>query len=392
MKKIILQSFALSILLLILIGCVKEEHVINTTIPIPKLPDIPYNYAKMAADIDEHILLQTVEENDLRFFFDLSNIFPNAIPVSNKRATLGRVLFYDKQLSKSNTVSCGSCHQQSNAFADANAFSAGFSGQMTHRNTMSIVNMRVNNNLFWDSRAATLEALALLPIQNSVEMGLGSIAELENKLQKLPYYPYLFEEAYGTPDITEGRIANAIAQFLSTIGSVESKFDQAQKGLVELSPLEKKGEALFFSEETQCSSCHAGPNFSAPDFRGAEYGRSDSGDEDRKGTANIGLDLDYADNGIANGRFKIPSLRNIALTAPYMHDGRLETLEEVIEHYDSEVKPHDFLDEKFIATNSKMPARLDLSDYEKEALVAFLHTLTDEQILQDIRLSDPFED
>ena len=356
----------------------------------PVLPENVYNYSNvdippfMAGDFSNGgMVVDNGQLINLDFApsgnsFELANI-------TDAGATLGRVLFYDRQLSINNAVACGSCHRQEFAFADGKKGSEGFGSKVTPRNSMGIVNVAMNNNLFWDSRIASLRQMVTKPVQNHIEMGMESMEVLSEKLAKADYYPPLFEAAFGTPQVTEGRIALALTQFLSSMITANSKFDHGQENnFAAFSELEKMGQGLFFSERAQCSSCHSGPNFSAPDAPGGPYGGSDV-----RGTANIGLDLVYQDNGKGDGQFKIPSLRNIALTAPYMHDGRFNTLEEVVEHYNSGIQAHHNLDPKFIGPDGN-PRRLGLNVMEKSALVAFLKTLTDEQLVQDVRFSDPF--
>ena len=238
-------------------------------------------------------------------------------------------------------------------------------------------------------------------------MGLDNPAHLVEKINSLDYYAPLFEEAFGSSTATEEGISKAIAQFLRSLTSFDSKFDAGVPTTYSnFTPLEKEGFDLFFNwEKTHCSSCHAGTNFSG-------WG------SDR---ANIGLEMEYADPGIAGaennpdmtGWFKVPSLRNVALTAPYMHDGRFATLEEVIEHYSTGVVAHPNLDWRmtenggniffddgfgsgaidllpFPAGEFGSPRQLNLTDHEKEALIAFLHTLTDRSLATDQRFSDPF--
>ncbi len=360
-------------------------------IAAPDLPGEFYNYSdvemppQMAGGffnggmvIDNNMLINFVDV-PVGNTFEMSNI-------TDAGATLGRVLFYDRQLSINNAVACGSCHRQEFAFADGQTGSPGFGGKMTPRNSMAIVNVALNNNLFWDSRLASLREMVIQPVQNHIEMGMESMDVLSSKLAKSDFYPPLFEAAFGSPEVNEDRIASALTQFLSAMITANSKFDHGQEnGFVNFSELEKMGKALFFSERAMCSSCHSGANFSAPDGPGDPYGTPTL-----KGTANIGLDLVYKDNGKGEGQFKIPSLRNIALTAPYMHDGRFNTLEEVVEHYNSGIQAHRNLDPKFIGPDGN-PKRLELNALEKSALVAFLKTLTDEELLRDIRFSDPFQ-
>lgn len=360
------------------------------------LPDTVYHYADV--QLPPHLLSQFSVGggviNNVNFAVDFVGddflprigIFSNSLtPVTDEGATLGRVLFYDPQLSINNLISCGSCHKQANGFADPVKGSKGFGGKVTPRNSMAIVNPGLNNHLFWDSRASSLQELALMPIQNHIEMGMEEVSVLESKLAKIDYYPELFEKAYPGQGIKSELIANALSQFLASMVTCKSKFDQGfGTNFDNYTSLEKMGKDLFFSERTQCSSCHAGGNFAAPDFPGGEYGSPEI-----KGSANIGLDEVYADNGMGQGQFRIPSLRNIALTAPYMHDGRFNTLEQVVDQYNSHIQPHQNLDAKLRNTDGS-PRRMNLNALEKKALVAFLKTLTDEDYVKDVKFSDPF--
>lgn len=310
--------------------------------------------------------------------------------LSNFSVKLGRVLFYDKKLSINNTVSCATCHIQSLAFADNKSFSTGFGGRSTKRNSMAIQNPVNNNNMFWDSRASSPLELSLMPVFDHLEMGIESDEMLENKLKNTSYYPDLFYNAFGSTEITRAKISLAMTQFVNALFSKESAFDKGQQNnFANFNPLEKYGKDLFFSERLMCSQCHAGSNFSAPDEPGGAYGGSGFGGDDPKGTANIGLDISYLDNGKGSGKFKIPSLRNIELTAPYMHDGRFKTLEEVLNHYSHGIKDHPALDGKFRANGQ--PKKLNLDDNEKQALMAFLRTLTDKNLISNKKFSDPFK-
>lgn len=347
------------------------------------LPDEAFDYQSL--EFPEHI---SVTSNKDLFFDDV--IAPNPT-ITNDGATLGRVLFYDPQLSINNSVACASCHHQSRAFADGLQGSVGFGGEVTPRNSMAIVNPSINNNLFWDSRVQSLPDLILQPIQNHVEMGMEDLDILVKKLSATDYYPELFRKAYGTSDVTTHGIANAMAQFLGSMKSVNSKFDQGIANNFEnFTALENMGMTIFNSTNAQCSSCHAGGNFSAPDGPNDPYGGGGSnGGSSRQGTTNIGLDLSTVDEGRGDGNFRIPTLRNISMTAPYMHDGRFGSLEDVVEHYNSGVNAHPALDDKFKNSDGS-PRRLGLTSIEKEALVAFLHTLTDESFMEDEKFSDPF--
>jgi cytochrome c peroxidase len=307
-------------------------------------------------------------------------------PITDAGATLGRVLFYDAKLSRNNAVSCASCHKQNLAFSDNGKGSAGFGGLVTPRNSMAITNPLFNHNLFWDSRSTSAMDLVTKPIQNHIEMGIEDMTALSAKLAEVEYYPELFKQAFGSADIHEQRIASALSQFVNSMTSVDSRFDREQvRNFSGFSTLEKMGMDLFMSKRANCTGCHAQPTFAAADFPGGEYGAPTV-----KGTANVGLDVVYKDQGKEEGQFRIPSLRNIALTAPYMHDGRFETLEEVVEHYNSGIAMHRKLDRK-LRNPDGTPKRLNLDALEKRALVAFLRTLTDETFVRDPKFSDPFK-
>ena len=309
-----------------------------------------------------------------------------AMTFSNASATLGRVLFYDKRMSLNNTVSCGSCHHQAIGFSDRMPVSVGFGGKTTKRNSMSINNPVQFNNLFWDSRAQSTMDLSLRPVFDHIEMGMESDEMLEKKLAATDFYGPLFNQAFGTPEITRRKISLAITHFLSSMVSMNSKSDmvEANSGQVQFSMLEKMGHDLFFSERTGCFKCHSGSNFSAPDDPGGAYGAPTVA-----GTANVGLDKTYADNGKGNGKFRIPSLRNIELSAPYMHDGRFNTLEAVVDHYSHGIQAHPHLDANLKDKNGQ-PKKMNFTQEEKDALVAFLRTLTDPVFTKDPKYSDPF--
>lgn len=312
---------------------------------------------------------------------------PNNNPVSNIGATLGRVLFYDQRLSANNTISCASCHLQANGFSDPGQFSTGFEGGLTPRNSMGLANARFyeNGNFFWDERAASLETQVLLPIQDEIEMGL-TLDEMEQKLQAEAYYQVLFRMVYGDEEVTANRVSLALAQFVRSMVSYQSPYDEGlaqvndeEDNFPNFSASENRGKQLFFSNQTRCSDCHHTNAF--------------VGDAAR----NNGLDALLVDLGVAGvtgnnndrGEFKVNSLRNIALTAPYMHDGRFATLMDVVEHYNSGVQNSPDLDDR-LRNNNNMVRRLNLSDADKQALVDFMETLTDDSFINNPKFSDPF--
>jgi len=307
-------------------------------------------------------------------------------PTTDAGAALGRVLFYDKRLSRNGTVSCSSCHQQAHGFSDPNRFSTGFEGGLTGRNSMGLTNARwyLRRAFFWDERAATLEIQVLQPIQNAVEMGL-TLTELEARVAAEPYYQTLFTGAFGTPQVTSDRISRSLAQFVRSIISTQTKFDAGVPvNFANFTAQENQGRQLF-TGQGGCAACHGTDNF-VP------------------GNAifNNGLENPYTDKGVGEvtgrpqdeGLFKVPSLRNIALTAPYMHDGRFANLEQVVEHYNSGVVNHPNLSPQLRnppgAPGAGQPRRLNLTNGQKAALVAFLRTLTDSSLPTDPKFSDPF--
>lgn len=334
----------------------------------PNLPDSLENYAN--PDLPAHF-----ETGRIR---SLDNT-PADNPVTDAGATLGRVLFYDRNLSANNTTSCASCHSQNNGFSDPDQFSEGFNGEFTPRNSMGLANARYYENgaFFWDERAESLEDQVLEPIQNSVEMGL-TLDEMVIKLNQLDYYPDLFEDAFGTPDITSERASLAMAQFVRSMVSYESKYDEGvSQNFANFTDEENRGRELF--DRLNCDSCHPTDLFVWDEAR------------------NNGLDATTTDPGLAfvtnnrndEGKFKVNSLRNIELTAPYMHDGRFGTLEEVIDFYSTGIQDHDNLDNR-LTRGGGTPRRFNIDEDEKAELIAFLLTLTDEEFVTDSKFRDPF--
>ncbi|WP_421946333.1 cytochrome c peroxidase [Phaeodactylibacter xiamenensis] len=356
------------------------DPVGNDCLTLPE--EAPFNYANLP----------------LPLFFNAPPIqgadnTPADNPVTDEGATLGRVLFYDTRLSVNQTVACASCHKQELAFSDDATLSEGFDGEHTARHSMglSMAKYYPNGHFFWDERSGTLEEQALLPIQDPVEMGL-TLDELIYRLETTEFYPSLFESAYGDAAITEDRIARALAQFIRSMVSYQSKWDQGRQqappGPPNQGPLpnftdqENLGKAVFFDPELgNCAVCHGTDAFIASEARNNGLDTDPSIDPGLGGVTGIPQEI---------GLFKVPSLRNIGLTAPYMHDGRFETLDEVVDHYNSNVQPHPNLSHQLRIGPSGPPRHLDLTEEEQEALVAFLHTLTDEAFIADERWSDPF--
>lgn len=343
------------------------------------------NEKKVAADTAQPEVYLDLS-GDAKYF---KGFYPEEI---DNKAVLGRVLFYDKQLSVNNAIACASCHKQEFAFSDNVAHSRGFEGRLTGRNSMAIqnfgngapVNMlgRFNSGfLFWDGRETDLVSLVSRPILNHVEMGITDVDELPAKLERTGYYQDLFMNAYGDKGITMDRIAEAMATFMSSILSEQTRFDRFMENQEGLTATELHGFQLF-QQKYNCGSCHV--------IQEGTYHASLF--------ANIGLDAQTKDKGAGvlgsmefpEGSFKAPNLRNVARTAPYMHDGRFNTLEEVLEHYSHGIQDHPQLDARLRDENGS-PMRMNISTQEKQAIIAFLNTTTDYAMLSDEKYSNPFK-
>ena len=308
-------------------------------------------------------------------------------------ATLGRVLFYDKQLSSDNSVSCASCHKQQLAFADDVAFSTGIMGRSTTRNSIALgvftsfgdYSSSPQTTLFWDGRAENLHDQMIQTIGNPNEMGM-SMTEVEEKVRDLEYYKVLSRKAFGTETLVKTSILIALESFINSITSNASKLDKTFHSLSVSGDLagftveQNEGKRLF---QENCLNCHS---------QGLEI----LGSFPEIFEANNGLDLEYSDKGKgeinsslqAIGIFKVPSLRNIQLTAPYMHDGRFSYLEQVIDFYSTGIQDHQNLHEQL--KDNGQAKKFNFTTVQKNALVAFLHTLTDLNMTHEVKWSDPF--
>ena len=308
--------------------------------------------------------------------FTISRTFPiPALPRDNplleERVALGNRLFHETALSRDNTISCASCHDAKAAFSDARRYSIGVGGQTGTRQGMPLLNLAWKSKFFWDGRAPSLRSQALMPIQDHVEMD-ETLDHVTAKLAGKSDYPGLFNAAFGSPDITAEKIGLAVENYLLTLTSFDSKFDRAMAGKATLSSDEQRGFELFMTEYeprtgqrgADCFHCHGGPLFSDHDFH------------------NNGLAPNPADPGryrvtqaeADRNKFATPSLRNVARTAPYMHDGRFDTLEEVVAHYSTGVHRSATLDPNL----AKHPeGGLQLSADDQQAMVSFLKTLSE---------------
>ena len=310
-------------------------------------------------------------------------------PLTVEGVALGRQLFYETALSVNSTVSCGSCHRQELAFTDGRARAQGVNGATSPRSSMSLANLAWETKLTWDGAATGLENQARIPIENPVEMH-QSLSAGAARLQASPTYPALFRKAFGSSTVTETNILKALAQFERTLISGNSRYDQYARGnRTALSSFEEQGLELFITH----------PNGTQ---RGGNCGDCHSGDlQTNHAFSNNGLDATFADLGLGlqtgrptdNGKFRVPSLRNVALTAPYMHDGRFTTLAQVVDHYNQHVilnSPN--IDVLLLNTTNDPLQRsrtLDLTVTEKAKIVAFMQTLTDTTFIRDKRFSKP---
>lgn len=284
------------------------------------------------------------------------------VPIKTK-AQLGKKLFSDPILSKDNSISCASCHIPAFGFADTFAISLGVGGTPGSRNAPSVMNLRGHDPFFWDGRAANLETQALMPIENPVEMNLP-IGQAVKRLNQNKIYRNLFLSIYKQLPNAKN-LGHALAAFQKTLETDESDFD-----LDQMSESAERGRQLFVSEKTKCFDCHNGTDFTNDDFKNIGlYDGISLVDEGRYAITKNKEDL---------GKFKTPGLRNVAVTAPYMHNGMFKTLEEVIEYYDNPYR----IVPKPINIDSTLREPLNLSQQNKTDLVNFLKALTDKQFLK----------
>lgn len=307
-------------------------------------------------------------------------------PLTVEGVALGKQLFADSGLSADGKVSCRSCHRPENAFGDPRVVSTGIYGRQGTRNASTLVNLAYQTHFFWDGRATNIEELLIQPMTRADEMGLTE-TQITEKLQKEPYTT-LFAKAFEGAKPSSQLARRAISMYVRTLVSAGSKYDRWKQGTYTMTDQEQRGMTLFFTHPVaenrtrgaNCGDCHGTISTAGNPYQFL-------------GFKNNGLDINTAnDVGLQNvtgnaddrGKFKVPSLRNIALTAPYMHDGRFKTLEEVLDHYNDPTlfsKPNvDILIQ--LGSNSRFGGSLGLTDQEKADVIAFLHTLTDTTYLQ----------
>ncbi|MBC8084161.1 MAG: cytochrome-c peroxidase [Hymenobacter sp.] len=365
-------------LLLLVAGCDKKDPQ-PAAPPLP--PATPYNLV-LPPQLPQGVAL------------------PANNPLTVEGVDLGRKLFYEVRLSRDNSMSCGSCHQQSRAFTDGRVRAVGVDGLTHPRNAMSLVNLLWEPNLNWDGSGTTFEAQARMPIENPVELH-QRLADGVSKLQQTSLYPPLFAGAFGSATITEENVLKALAQFERTLISANTRYEKSLlPGGPRLTPDEQRGRVLFFNHPGEggnmlarggsCDHCHNGntllftsTNFTVPGGITQYFnnGLLPPADPGRFGVTGVAAD---------RGKFRVPTLRNIALTAPYMHDGRFQTLEEVVDHYNEHIEVSTSVDPILLLSNTPGGTRLDLTTTEKRQLVAFLKTLTDSTFIQDPRFANPF--
>jgi cytochrome c peroxidase len=357
------------------------------------LPENPFDYTP------------AISEGILKIIPELGESLENN-PLRDHQATLGRVLFYDTRLSQTEDISCASCHLQSHAFSDNVRVSKGIEGRTGHRNALALATTMgfetsyggdggpINNGVLppsssaffsWDDSVFDLTDQSRRAIESNVEMNM-TMHEAVTRLEKDRTYGVLFKNAFGSSQVNEHNLLVALKVFMNSLSSVESKFDEGLAStdgnsfspFPNFSTSENRGKEIF---NRDCASCH-----------------SDLHSFSIMPVANNGLDIEYEDQGkgeVSNndwemGVFKIPFLRNIALTAPYMHDGRFGTLEEVIEHYSINIQNHRNLNFE-LRNNDSQPRRFNYTKQDKLDLIAYLNTLTDYNIINDVRFSNPFK-
>lgn len=370
MKKFPLKTFLFFFMLFTISACKNDLPVKVGDHLLPDYDPTPYKY-------------------DLPAYAPRLPRAPADNPTTVEGVSLGRYLFYDKRLSGDNTQSCASCHNQSYAFTDSGRrFSVGILGIEGKRNSMPLFNLDFADRFFWDGRARSLEEQALMPIKDHTEMA-ENMPQLIAELKADKNYPRKFYAAFGTTEITEELIAKAIAQFLRSLVSFRSKYDSVRflnKGF--FSESEQRGYELFFSESGgDCFHCHSEGNLLFSTFTFENNGLT-AADDIR----------DFPDPGLGSvsgrtedyGLFKVPSLRNVALTAPYMHDGRFATLKEVLDFYSDSLHYSLNINYSNLKHIHLEKGGMKLSEAEKWDIIAFLHTLTDWSAIRDSSYSNPF--
>lgn len=390
LNKLFNHSAILLGVVLMLSSCQKESTAVDYTAneyeELSKSLNLPGELHNYIVDVPEHI-------NAAAFF----PIAPIQLNKANHTATLGRVLFYDELLSRNGTVSCGSCHVQTAGFAHNEALSKGFDGENGTRNSLALGTTAMGlttsyvgstegealAGFSWDDSVRSMEEQTQAAIENPSEMGM-TMEAIVDRVKSIAYYDILFRKAFGENEINEENLLKAITQFVNAISSNESRFDEGMNQTLNVNEdfanytaSENLGKTLY---NTNCASCH-----------GAKH------DFTVKAVANNGLDQVYTDQGkgakTGNSSdmaiFKVPFLRNIGLSGPYMHDGRFASLEEVVDFYSENVKEHLNLSPELRESNGQVK-KMNFTEVQKTALVAYMETLTDQEMIKDEKFSIPF--
>lgn len=311
---------------------------------------------------------------------------PDDNPLTKGGVKLGQHLFYDPILSADSTMSCSSCHLPEKAFTDGMATSVGIDGIAGTKSSMSLINLAfTNSGFFWDGRDTTLEQQAVRPVEDPIELH-NDWGDLLDKLRKHPTYPSMFRKAFGVDSrskISKSLVAKSLAQFQRILVSYNAKYDKVKAGLDKFDDFEFIGDAIYFDDnpdqpDGECSHCHNDPMMTSDDFfnNGLQMG------DGNLQFPNNGRGL-ITGNKADNGKFKAPTLRNIMLTAPYMHDGRLKTIDDVLEHYNEGGHPS--------LNKDPLIKELNLSSIQLRGLKAFLLTLTDTSYLSNPDIINPFK-
>lgn len=366
---------------------VDDGNTIDPVKLILDLPDTPYDYTNL--NLPSYFLTGEGAVID-------TDNNPTSNRVTDAGATLGRVLFYDRNLSLNRSTACGSCHRPEKSYADSSPFSHGLYGGATRRNSMTLINTRFykRGSFFYDERAASLEKQVLMPILDHTEMDLTESQIIERVIEKSVYYNALFTKAFGSSTVTSDKIAKALAQFIRSMVSYRSKYDTGRAQVANMSDAfpnfndqENRGKDLFVKPFSQggvnCYACHTTEAFVSPDS-----GPANNGLDAVSSATDLGAYETYGTESF-RGAYKIPTLRNIFITGPYMHDARFKTLQQVVEHYNTGVQNHPNLS-PLLKGNDGLPRKLNLSPEDVAALVSFLQTLTDNTIMADPRWLDPF--
>ena len=365
MKKLKIISIFF-VLLIVSISCSKTQEI--AVIEPEKLFNMPANFPKPEYKLESN-------------------------PITEEGFELGKSLFYDGILSRDGSISCGECHRQDFAFTHhLHDLSHGIDDKIGLRNSSALQNLAWEKTFGWDGGVFDLDLFAIAPIENPVEMDekTGNVLE---KLRKSPKYPQMFKNAYGTTEITSQKFLKALSQFLLSLVSANSKYDKyvRKEAGASLSDTELAGLSLF---KQKCSSCHAGELFSDGSFRNNGLPVTERSqlvfkeiDGVRKGFIELVIDdgrMRITELPSDKNKFKVPSLRNVEATKPYMHDGRFQTLDEVLDHYANKVSATQNID-PILQKNGK--SGIPMTDTEKTQIVAFLKTLTDREFLNNKRFS-----